>query len=112
VGIVGEDVELTAFSGKDRQQYRAKVRRCLDVFSRMLGEAKFEFDKPITGLEIELNLASFACCLARTDRSLAKYLSDSRSKAVHAMLLAQQGWLNWATGLQECRQRRERCSFL
>jgi gamma-glutamyl:cysteine ligase YbdK (ATP-grasp superfamily) len=56
VGIVGEDVELTAFSGKDRQQYRAKVRRCLDVFSRMLSEAKFEFDKPMTGLEIELNL--------------------------------------------------------
>jgi hypothetical protein len=53
---MGEDVDRTEFSGKDRQRYRAKVRRCLDVFSRMLSEAKFEFDRPMTGLEIELNL--------------------------------------------------------
>ena len=53
---VGEDVKHTEFSGKDRQRYRAKVRRCLDVFSRMLSEAKFEFDRPMTGLEIEFNL--------------------------------------------------------
>src|SRR5664279_1756873 len=53
---MGEDVEQIEFSGRDRQRYRAKVRRCLDVFSRMLSEAKFEFDRPMTGLEIELNL--------------------------------------------------------
>jgi gamma-glutamyl:cysteine ligase YbdK (ATP-grasp superfamily) len=53
---VGEDVEKTEFSGGDRQRYRAKVRRCLEVFSRMLGESKFDFDRPMTGLEIELNL--------------------------------------------------------
>jgi hypothetical protein len=53
---VGEDVKHTEFSGKDRQQYRAKVRRCLDVFSRMLSEAKFDFERPMTGLEIEFNL--------------------------------------------------------
>ena len=44
------------FSGKDRQRYRAKVRRCLDVFSRMLSESKFDVDRPMTGLEIEFNL--------------------------------------------------------
>jgi hypothetical protein len=53
---VGEDVEQTEFSGKDRQRYRAKVRTCLDVFSRMLSESKFDFERPMTGLEIELNL--------------------------------------------------------
>jgi gamma-glutamyl:cysteine ligase YbdK (ATP-grasp superfamily) len=53
---VGEDVERTEFSRQDRQQYRAKVRRCLDTFSRMLAEAKFDFDRPMTGLEIEFNL--------------------------------------------------------
>ena len=36
--------------------YRAKVRRCLDVFALMLAEAKFDFERPLTGLEIELNL--------------------------------------------------------
>ena len=34
----------------------AKVRRCLDVFEKMLAEHKFDFDRPLTGLEIELNL--------------------------------------------------------
>ena len=58
---MGDDVDQTEFSGKDRQRYRAKVRRCLDVFSRMLSEAKFEFDRPMTGLEIELNLVDAEC---------------------------------------------------
>jgi gamma-glutamyl:cysteine ligase YbdK (ATP-grasp superfamily) len=53
---MGQDVEQRQFSGKDRQRYRAKVRQCLDVFSRMLSDAKFDFGRPMTGLEIELNL--------------------------------------------------------
>jgi len=53
---VGEDVESTEFTGQDRQRYRAKVRRCLDVFARMLTESKFDFERPLTGLEIEFNL--------------------------------------------------------
>jgi len=53
---MGADVEHTHFTGKDRQAYRAKVHQCLDVLSRMLGEAKFDFDEPMIGLEIELNL--------------------------------------------------------
>jgi gamma-glutamyl:cysteine ligase YbdK (ATP-grasp superfamily) len=53
---MGDDVENTEFTGKDRQQYREKVRRCLDVFARMLTESKFEFERPLTGLEIEFNL--------------------------------------------------------
>ncbi|HEY2041549.1 MAG TPA: glutamate--cysteine ligase [Jatrophihabitans sp.] len=53
---MGTDVDKTEFTRKDRQQYRAKVRRCLDVFARMLAESKFDFDRPMTGLEIEFNL--------------------------------------------------------
>ncbi|SFI12585.1 hypothetical protein SAMN05216275_101263 [Streptosporangium canum] len=44
------------FSREDRRRYRDKVRRCLDVFAQMLREARFEFDQPKAGLEIELNL--------------------------------------------------------
>lgn len=44
------------FSREDRRRYRDKVRRCLDVFAQMLREARFEFDRPKAGLEIELNL--------------------------------------------------------
>jgi gamma-glutamyl:cysteine ligase YbdK (ATP-grasp superfamily) len=53
---MGEDVARTEFSRQDRQRYREKVRRCLDVFARMLTEAKFDFERPMTGLEIEFNL--------------------------------------------------------
>ncbi len=53
---MGEEVESTEFTRQDRQQYREKVRKCLDVFARMLAEAKFDFERPMTGLEIEFNL--------------------------------------------------------
>jgi len=53
---MGEDVEAQEFSRADRTRYREKVRRCLDVFARMLREARFDTDDPMTGLEIELNL--------------------------------------------------------
>ncbi len=53
---MGEDVASRDFSRQDRQRYRAKVRRCLDVFARMLSESKFDFERPLTGLEIEFNL--------------------------------------------------------
>jgi hypothetical protein len=53
---MGEDVESTTFDRRDRQRYREKLRTCLDVFARMLGESKFDFERPLTGLEIEFNL--------------------------------------------------------
>jgi hypothetical protein len=58
---MGEDVESRAFTRQDRQQFRQKLRTCLDVFARMLGEAKFDFERPLTGLEIEFNLVDEAC---------------------------------------------------
>src|SRR5689334_10453604 len=53
---MGQDVDQRAFTRQDRQNYRQKIRRCLDVFARMLRESRFESDRPLTGLEIELNL--------------------------------------------------------
>ena len=53
---MGQDVETIEFTRQDRQCYREKVRRCLDVFARMLTESKFDFERPMTGLEIEFNL--------------------------------------------------------
>ncbi|WP_233157103.1 MULTISPECIES: hypothetical protein [Amycolatopsis] len=32
------------------------MRRCLEAFARMLRESHFGFERPMTGLEIELNL--------------------------------------------------------
>ena len=53
---MGKDVEKTQFTREDRQQYRQKVRRCLDVFARMLAESRFDVERRSMGLEIELNL--------------------------------------------------------
>jgi hypothetical protein len=53
---MGQDVTRGAFSREDRARYRRKVRRCLDVFALMLNEFRFDSDRPMTGLEIELNL--------------------------------------------------------
>jgi hypothetical protein len=57
---MGDDVDSTEFTRQDRQRYREKVRRCLDVFARMLAESKFDFARPMTGLEIEFNLIDAA----------------------------------------------------
>src|ERR687884_1541054 len=53
---MGKDVTPSAFSRQDRARYRQQVRRCLDVFALMLDEFRFDTDRPMTGLEIELNL--------------------------------------------------------
>lgn len=53
---MGQDVEAREFTREDRTRYRAKVRRCLDVFARMLGERDFSVDHPHVGIEIEFNL--------------------------------------------------------
>jgi hypothetical protein len=53
---MGREVEHQEFTREDRTRYREKVRRCLDVFARMLRESRFDADAPMTGLEIELNL--------------------------------------------------------
>jgi gamma-glutamyl:cysteine ligase YbdK (ATP-grasp superfamily) len=53
---MGRDVPAMTFSGEDRRRYRLKVRRSLDVLARMLRESRFDVDRPLAGLEIELNL--------------------------------------------------------
>jgi hypothetical protein len=57
---VGRDVSGAVFTREDRQRYRQKVRACLDVFARMLREARFDPDDRSVGLEIELNLTDEA----------------------------------------------------
>src|SRR3954463_7225217 len=57
---MGDDVVATVFSREDRQRYRQKVKRCLDVFARMLAEARFDSELRSIGLEIELNLTDEA----------------------------------------------------
>ncbi|OLF11612.1 glutamate--cysteine ligase [Actinophytocola xinjiangensis] len=57
---MGKDVERTEFTRADRQRFRQKVRQCLDVFAQMLSESRFDTERPMTGLEVELNLVDAA----------------------------------------------------
>nr|MBA3906350.1 glutamate--cysteine ligase [Pseudonocardiales bacterium] len=53
---MGQYVDRTTFSRRDRQTYRTKLQHCLDAFAVMLREHPFARDEPMTGVELELNL--------------------------------------------------------
>lgn len=53
---VSEQLKQIEFSRAHRREYRRKVQLCLDVFETMLAQSSFDFEKPLTGMEIECNL--------------------------------------------------------
>jgi hypothetical protein len=53
---VGEEVHAAGFTREDRRRHRDKLARCLDALELMLAESSFDFERPMTGLEVELNL--------------------------------------------------------
>jgi gamma-glutamyl:cysteine ligase YbdK (ATP-grasp superfamily) len=73
---MGEDVAATQFSREDRQRYRDKVKRNLDVFARMLREARFDAEKRSIGLEIELNLTDDAGDPAMANAEVLERIAD------------------------------------
>jgi len=73
---MGQEVEATQFSRADRQRHREKVRRCLDVFARMLGTSQFDFERPLTGLEIEFNLVDSVGDPAMRNAEVLAHIAD------------------------------------
>ncbi|MGF9755496.1 glutamate-cysteine ligase family protein [Microvirga sp. 0TCS3.31] len=73
---MGEEVDQQEFSRADRTRHREKVRRNLDVFARMLREAAFETDDPMTGLEMELNLIDEAGDPALKNTEVLEAIAD------------------------------------
>lgn len=53
---MGQVVDRTTFSRRDRQRYRIKVQRCLDALEQLLLTYPFPDSEPMTGVEIEFNL--------------------------------------------------------
>lgn len=53
---MGDKIAGTAYTREERQRYREKVRQDLDVFEQMLARSIFDFERPLIGMEIELNL--------------------------------------------------------
>src|SRR5688500_18432646 len=73
---MGEEVAQQEFSRADRTRHREKVRRNLDVFARMLREARFDTDDPMTGLEMELNLIDEAGDPALKNAEVLEAIAD------------------------------------
>ncbi len=74
---MGQEVPAAVYSREDRQRYRQKVRTCLDVFARMLSEARFEADRRSFGLEVELNLTDEAGDPAMVNMRALEAIADS-----------------------------------
>jgi hypothetical protein len=74
---VGQDVSAAVFSREDRQRYRQKVWTCLDVFARMLREARFDPERRSVGLEIELNLTDEAGDPAMANARALEAIADA-----------------------------------
>ena len=73
---MGAEVDATTFSREDRKRHREKVRKDLDVLARMLTESRFDFERPMTGLEIELNLVDEACEPAMRNAEVLAAIAD------------------------------------
>ena len=73
---MGDDIAATTYTREQRQDYRTKVRRCLDVFERMLVEHSFDFGQPMTGLEIELNLVDQRWQPAMANAEVLEVIAD------------------------------------
>jgi len=73
---VGQQVAARTFSREDRQRYRYKVRACLDVFARMLSEARFHPERRSFGMEIELNLTDDAGEPAMVNAAALEAIAD------------------------------------
>ena len=73
---MGKDVKRTTYSRVDRQEYRRKVQLCLDVFETMLAQSSFEFDHPLTGMEIECNLVDDDYQPAMTNQNVLDAIAD------------------------------------
>jgi hypothetical protein len=73
---MGEEITSVTFTRDDRSRYRRKVRRCLDVFALMLDDFEFDVDRPMTGLELELNLVDAAAEPAMRNAQVLAELTD------------------------------------
>jgi hypothetical protein len=73
---MGREVAAKVFSREDRQRYREKVRANLDVFARMLAEARFDPEIRSFGLEIELNLTDDAGDPALVNAAALEAIAD------------------------------------
>ena len=78
---MGEEVKRTTYDRAHRQEYRRKLRLCLDVFETMLAQPRFDSDQPLTGMEIECNLVDADYRPAMSNRFVLDAIADPASQS-------------------------------
>ncbi|PRC43625.1 glutamate--cysteine ligase, partial [Mycobacterium sp. ITM-2017-0098] len=73
---IGEELKQTEFTRAHRREYRRKVQLSLDVFETMLAQSSFDFEKPLTGMEIECNLVDSAYQPAMNNSEVLEAIAD------------------------------------
>src|SRR5690625_2317729 len=73
---MGDEISTRTFTREQRVEYRHKVRRCLDVFAKMLTHHKFEESASLTGMEIELNLVNTGGLPAMKNAEVLEAIAD------------------------------------
>lgn len=73
---MGKDVAATSYTREQRQRYREKVHQDLDVFERMLNTHSFDFERQLTGMEIELNLVGEDLLPTMSNASVLESIAD------------------------------------
>jgi gamma-glutamyl:cysteine ligase YbdK (ATP-grasp superfamily) len=73
---MGRDVPSITVSRQDRRAYREKVRRCLDVFERMLRELPFDTEPSRVGIEMEVNIVDADGMPAMTNTTVLAAIAD------------------------------------
>jgi gamma-glutamyl:cysteine ligase YbdK (ATP-grasp superfamily) len=73
---VGKEVKGTTYSGEQRRVYRRKVQLSLDVFETMLAQSSFDFERSLTGMEIECNLVDELYQPAMANRKVLAAIAD------------------------------------
>ena len=78
---MGEELKHTSFGPGHRRDYRRKVQLCLDVFETMLAKSSFDFEKPLTGMEIECNLVDAEYQPAMSNSEVLAAIADPAKMA-------------------------------
>jgi gamma-glutamyl:cysteine ligase YbdK (ATP-grasp superfamily) len=73
---MGRDVEHKVYTREDRRLFRDKTRRCLDALTEMLRASQFDFERPLTGMEIELNIVDDTGEPANVNAEVLELLGD------------------------------------
>jgi Glutamate-cysteine ligase family 2(GCS2) len=73
---MGDEVAVASYTREDRHRYREKVRLDLDVFGRMLSQSVFDYERPLIGMEIELNLVDESYQPRMTNAEVLERIAD------------------------------------